>query len=512
MKHWNSKLLEQLLQVQETDLKIRGLDLQIQLYHQRSKEEDSELSRIKVDISRIDEALVNTESQNQMYATTLEDIRSAIKGLLTTKAGVPKPRTRSSTEALKIEEEKLESLVEETADQLIKLKEDRDALLLKGEARTAVLESDNEGPEAEIRKLQHQIQKLEQQRVEEVAGLPSLLLKHYDRLRSSRSGIGLTIIRDGVCTVCCMQMPTAIISKLSHGEKIDMCPACGRMVARIELPPPNASPTDGDQSIEDRPSRKLRRIKSGKPLSISRETQDERKAALKKTLKKKIAGLESARAEEGRPFARRAQLKKEALQKAAAARAVEPAEPAANTSSAASGTAALAKASGKSSKKAAKKAVAPSSQAQKPVETQAPAEEKKTSKSAARRIISKKQETKKPAENKAEAKKAAEKKTAPKKASPKKEAPKKASPKKEPKKVVAKKEPKKGKIKKAAAAKTNSGAAKSAKKAPPKNTADKKAKPDKRAPKKPVKKPEVKKTPAKKPASKKPAKPASKKK
>jgi predicted nucleic acid-binding Zn-ribbon protein len=292
MKHWNSKLLEQLLQVQDTDLKIRKLDLQIQVFHQRSKEEDSELSRIKAEIARIDEALVATESQNQMYSTTLEDIRSAIKGLLTTKAGAPKPRTRSSTEALKIEEEKLESLLEETGEQLIRLKESRESLLGKADNRTEELESDHEGPEAEIRKLQQQIRRFEKQREEEIQGIPQLLLKHYDRLRSSRSGVGLTTLKDGVCTVCCMTMPTAIASKLSHGEKIPMCPACGRMVARIEHTAISVSDSDG---ADDGSLKKPKKEK--KSLLTLRETADERKAALKKTLKrsmeKKMSGIDS---------------------------------------------------------------------------------------------------------------------------------------------------------------------------------------------------------------------------
>ena len=140
MKHWNSKFLEQLLHVQDTDLRIRELEQEKQYYYQKSKEEDAELSRLKMKISAVDETLVATESQYQMYFTTLEDIRTAIKGLLTTKSGAPKPRTRSSTEALRIEEEKLGALVEETAEQLQRLKEERVVLIGKAEARAADLE------------------------------------------------------------------------------------------------------------------------------------------------------------------------------------------------------------------------------------------------------------------------------------------------------------------------------------------------------------------------------------
>lgn len=505
MKHWNSKLLEQLLQVQETDLKIRKLDLQVQLHNQRSKEEDTELSRIKSEINRIDETLINTQSQNQMYATTLEDIRAAIKGLLTTKAGVPKPRTRSSTEALKIEEEKLESLVEETSEQLVKLKDDRDSLLQKADMRTEELETHSDGPEAEIRKLQQQIRKIEKQREEEVAGIPTLLLKHYDRLRSSRSGVGLTIIQDGVCKVCCMQMPTAINSKLSHGEKIDMCPACGRMVARIEF---NlhlaADEPEGDDSI-DRPSRKLRKVKLLKGVALSRESADERKAALKKTLKKRIAGLDAARSEAEATSRKQAAQKKDvkhSLKKkvtsAAAVTEAESVQPEASKKVQEETT--IHKASKKSEgqddgglrtaqkdKKGGEKgAVSTKADAKKAVVTQT--SEKKSAvkavkeKSAPAKSISKKSEARKPT-----AKKADEKKS--------------ASPKAESPKAAKKPESKKSAVTKPAA-----------KKSSPKKAEGKKSPPPKAESPKAAKKSPPKKASAKKEAQKKPAKAASKKK
>lgn len=302
MKHWNTAFLERLLQVQSTDLEIRKLATQIHTYYQRSKEEDAELTRLKLEIARVDENIEAAESQNQMYSTTLEDIRTAIKGLLTTKSGVPKPRTRSSTEALKIEEEKLGALVEETAAQLGDFRADRDMLIEKADNRSKILEKEQEGPEAEIRKLQQQIKKLEKKREEEVSGLPSMLLKHYDRLRSSRSGVGLTVLRDGVCTVCRMQMPTAVVSRMSKGERIPMCPACGRMVARIEIvsvssldgagDTPDAEGTDTD-SDDLTTSETMERVsKKSQKKSTAKKKSDaagDKKATKKKATKKSAA-------------------------------------------------------------------------------------------------------------------------------------------------------------------------------------------------------------------------------
>ncbi len=235
MRYWDPTLLEQLLKVQGVDLQIRTLDFSIEELYRRSKEGDPLLIQLKQNLVDIEEGISTKEAQHQMYNGTLEDIRAAIKGLATTKSGAPKPRTRSSTEALRIEEEKLTAMLAETEEQVKQLNDDRAEVLSRITIRSEEVETAQQGPEAEIRKIRNRIRRLEKQRTREIAGIPSMLLRKYDRLRSSRSGVGLTMLRDGVCTVCCMQMPTAILSRLAHGDQILACPACGRMVARIEF-------------------------------------------------------------------------------------------------------------------------------------------------------------------------------------------------------------------------------------------------------------------------------------
>ncbi len=325
MKYWNPEFLEKLLQIQDTDLKIRNLENQIQTYYQRSKEEDSELSQLKAEVARVDQTIEATESQHQMYSTTLEDIKTAIKGLLTTKSGAPKPRTRSSTEALRIEEDKLGVLVEETLEQLQACKAERAVFVEKAEARALELEKTQEGPEAEIRKLQLKIKRFERQREEQVVGIPTMLLRRYDRLRSSRSGIGLTVLRDGVCTVCRMQMPTAVISRMTQGERISMCPACGRMVAKIEII--NLIATSEDAKAEKKA--KTKKALAKKVLANKKAAEKKQKAAAKKAeakgvTKKKVVKAPSKETPAtetdsiGKPAAKKLAAKKPAAKKAPA--------------------------------------------------------------------------------------------------------------------------------------------------------------------------------------------------
>jgi predicted nucleic acid-binding Zn-ribbon protein len=226
--------LEKLLVIQEVDLKIRDLENQIEQVHARSVQEDPVLNKMRTDLSNVSDSLEAAASQQSMYENTLEDIRSAIKGLAATRTGAFKPRTRSSTEALKIEEDKLATLIEETYGQLERLKVQKEEIEASIGKRAKEMQAAMQEPEAEVRKLRVRVKRLEKQREEALVGIPIPLLRRYERLQASRSGVGLTVMRNGICDVCRMTMPTGVRFRLLKGEMIDLCPACGRMVAKIE--------------------------------------------------------------------------------------------------------------------------------------------------------------------------------------------------------------------------------------------------------------------------------------
>ncbi|MCK9458951.1 MAG: hypothetical protein M0R80_04870 [Proteobacteria bacterium] len=226
--------LEKLLLVQDVDLKIRSVHNQIEEIHVRSVQEDPVLNRMRTDLRTVVESENTATAQLEMYENTLEDIRNAIKGLAATRSGAFKPRTRSSTEALKVEEDKLDTLIEETQAQLDRLKAQHASIEGGIAHRSSAMQAAQQEPEAEIRKLRAKGKRLEKQRTETLAGIPTVMLRKYERLQASRSGIGMTVMRNGICEVCRMTMPTGIRFRLLKGEAIELCPACGRMVARVE--------------------------------------------------------------------------------------------------------------------------------------------------------------------------------------------------------------------------------------------------------------------------------------
>jgi predicted nucleic acid-binding Zn-ribbon protein len=502
MRKWDSETLDKLLIVQEVDLKIREQKFAISEHYRLSKEEDPILLQLKGDLVLLEQSIATTIAQYEMYTGTLDDIRTAIKGLATTKSGAPKPRTRSSTEALRIEEEKLTQMVEETDTQIRQLNAERTVVIGRIAQRANDVVQLQDGPEAKIRKINAKIKRLERQRAEYVKGMPTLLLRRYDRLRSSRSGIGLTILRDAICTVCRMKTPTAIRSRLNNSEQIPSCPACGRMVARVEF-----VNTPSPQEIEEQKAAAIKQAEEDRILAEKKAAEKKKAAERKKEAEKKKIVLEKKRA----AAKKEAEKKKIALEKKrdAAKRAAEKKK------------IALEKKRDAAKKAAEKKKIALEKKrdaAKKVAEKKKIALEKK--RDAAKKAAEKKKALKKIAKKKALVKKTA-KKTPAKKAAKKvpakkvakktaKKAPAKKAAKKTLKKTAKKKAPVKKAAKKTPAKKASKKAAqKTAKKAAKKaakKTAKKAAKkaPAKKTPKKPAKK--APKKPAKKAPAKKPAK------
>ena len=454
MKQWDSKLLEKLLVIQDIDLQIRGVADTVKELQQRCMREDPQLNTLKAEYQSINDSLESTKAQKEMYQNTLEDIRSAIKGLIANRARAFKPRNRSSTEALRTEEEKLSILVVETDEQIEILEKNIRSIEQRIEERADEVQRSQQAPEAKIKIHNNQIVDLEKKRSDELQGVPVSLLKKYERLRASRSGVGLTILQDGICRVCRMEMPTGIKSKLLQDEVIDACPACGRMVARIE------NTIDHKKLAEEARAAQEKKMREEEEAAARAEAKAKKEEAARKRAENKAKREADKQAKADREAAMKArkalieQRQKEKFQaeddapvKAEKASRKKSAKKTGVKKDTGKAVAATKKASAKkaATKKApAKKAATKKAPAKKAAAKKAPAKKAATKKAPAKKAAAKKAPAKKAAAKKAPAKKAATKKAPAKKAAAKKAPVKKAAAKKAPaKKVTSKKSKKK---------------------------------------------------------------------
>ncbi|MBN2529756.1 MAG: hypothetical protein JXR76_25420 [Deltaproteobacteria bacterium] len=450
MRQWDSKLLEKLLVIQDIDLQIRGVVDTVKELQQRCMREDPQLNILKAEYQNIADSLEATRAQKEMYQNTLEDIRSAIKGLIANRARAFKPRNRSSTEALRTEEEKLAVLVVETDEQIEILEKNLVSIEGRIAARADEVQRSQQAPEAKIKIFNNQILELEQKRRLELSGVPISLLKKYERLRASRSGVGLTILQDGICRVCRMEMPTGIKSKLLQDEVIDACPACGRMVARIENTIDHKRLAEEARAAQEKKMREeeeaaaraevrarkeavaKKRAEAKARREADKQAKVDREAALeaRKALIEKMQAEKLAASKHGTDDAKKnAKGKKSATSKDTSSKAATSVDNAVSASASKKTTAkkATAKAKKSDSKKATAKKAAAASSVEKAGGIKKSAKKDADVKASEKKTSTRKAAAKKEPVKKAAAKVSTEKKTSEKKASAKKNAAKKVT-------------------------------------------------------------------------------------
>lgn len=84
--------------------------------------------------------------------------------------------------------------------------------------------------QAEIDKIQSEIDADVVRRESVVKGIPAGLVKRFTILREQRRGQALAIARDGYCVGCNMQLPPQLYNSLYKYEEILTCPHCQRIL------------------------------------------------------------------------------------------------------------------------------------------------------------------------------------------------------------------------------------------------------------------------------------------
>ena len=102
-----------------------------------------------------------------------------------------------------------------------------DAALLELEQNTEQRRSEKQ---AEIDKVQQDIDVDSLRRDTITKELPANLLKRYDNLRGQRRGKAVAVARDGYCLGCNMHLPPQLYNSLFRAEELVSCPHCCRIL------------------------------------------------------------------------------------------------------------------------------------------------------------------------------------------------------------------------------------------------------------------------------------------
>jgi len=84
--------------------------------------------------------------------------------------------------------------------------------------------------QAEIDKIQQDIDEDVARREAITKELPASLVKRYNALREQRRGQAVAIARDGYCLGCNMNLPPQLYNSLFRGDEVISCPHCQRVL------------------------------------------------------------------------------------------------------------------------------------------------------------------------------------------------------------------------------------------------------------------------------------------
>jgi uncharacterized protein len=124
-----------------------------------------------------------------------------------------------------LEDHQLELMIEVEA---------HEAELAERQARLRQIEAgwneDQSHLRAEKDRLLRDLQELDEERQDMRAPIPARDLADYDDLRQRYGGVGIAMLRGGICQVCGVDVPTGVAGAVSRGEGRHYCPVCSRLL------------------------------------------------------------------------------------------------------------------------------------------------------------------------------------------------------------------------------------------------------------------------------------------
>lgn len=78
--------------------------------------------------------------------------------------------------------------------------------------------------------LQKEIDTMTRERAALAAILDPALLARYESIRTAKHGIGVGVLRDGMCSACRIDLPSGKVQALLEGGPIGVCPNCHRLL------------------------------------------------------------------------------------------------------------------------------------------------------------------------------------------------------------------------------------------------------------------------------------------
>jgi len=241
--------LKRLEELQRHDAKIQELDTSLKAIPAKLEATRHDLSRVEILLASERASLAETEK----YLTDQKDLISADESLVASgKHKLSQAKNSKEYMAAQREVETKRESITAREGEVAKLVEALDAkrkiLEERGGEVNALRESiekDAEVARAKMADLEGKLATLRAEREALVSGLRPDVVKRYSTIRLRR-GLAVVAVKGGTCQGCNMNIPPQLYIQLQHGDSVETCPSCHRIVYWDELMKDDPAAASGD--------------------------------------------------------------------------------------------------------------------------------------------------------------------------------------------------------------------------------------------------------------------------
>jgi predicted nucleic acid-binding Zn-ribbon protein len=223
--------------LQQLDTELKTLSVKLADVPARIVGLKSAAGAIKADLDSAKAAILEHRKQYKLAELEVKAAEEKIAGYNAQLYSSKVVKTNEQFKAFLKEIEAQKKLKSQTEDKMIVLMEETEALdrkVRENEKKSVELAADTARKvqmlEAEKGELDAAIAERTAQRQTLTAAIPADVLKRYERIRHSKNGIAVVLVRKDRCSGCLSPIPAQRVLEVERQDRLYNCEACGRLL------------------------------------------------------------------------------------------------------------------------------------------------------------------------------------------------------------------------------------------------------------------------------------------
>ena len=230
------KVIQPLIDLQDVDGRIRELEREARDIPQRKAQETARLAGAEAALQVAKNRLAAQQKMIKECEDEAEQLRAKVQEMKIAQASIESNREMQQSiiriESFENEISGAENRATAMMDGLVPLEKDVEAAQAKVDAEKGGVDGYVAELEARLGEVKVELDELAKERAAKVALVQPRHLLYYERLRTKRWPVVVTLNEDGVCDGCHLVQPPSVAQMVQHNKDLVACTMCGRVLYR----------------------------------------------------------------------------------------------------------------------------------------------------------------------------------------------------------------------------------------------------------------------------------------